>query len=79
MRKTTMLFYAVFKCHFHYFSEISFSKLVPPTWCHLLGSWIQDAVISGYKKKCMLGVVGRGSGRSQSARMNLLSMYDRVP
>ena len=48
---------------FNNFSEIYSSKLVPPIWCHLLGSWIQEAVISGYIKKRTLGAVGRGSGR----------------
>ena len=50
------------KCHFNNFSEIDFSKLVPPIWCHLVGSWMQEAVICGYIKKRTLGVVGRGSG-----------------
>ena len=36
--------------------------LVPPIWRNLLGSWIQEAVISGYIKKRIRSVVGRGSG-----------------
>ena len=53
--------------------------LVPPIWCNLLDSWIQEVVISGYIKKRTLGwLVGVRDG-SRGARMNFLSMYDRVP
>ena len=50
------------KSHFNNFREIYSSKLVPPIWRNLLGSWLQEAVISGYIKKRTLGAVGRGSG-----------------
>ena len=74
-----MYFARFSKCHFNNFSEIYSSKLVPPFSCHLLGSWVQEAVISGYIKKRTLGAkVGVRDG-SRVARMNLLSTYNRVP
>ena len=63
MRKKLRCTFAWFsKCHFNYFSEICLSMLVPPIWHHLLGSWIHEAVITGYIKKLMLETVGWGSG-----------------
>ena len=61
-KKLRCTFAGFSKYHFNNFSEIYFLKLVPLIWCHLFGSWMQEAVISGYIKKQMLGVVGQGSG-----------------
>ena len=55
-------FYMVSKCNFNYFCEIYSSMMVSPICRNLLGSWIQEVVISGYIKNCSLGAVGRGSG-----------------
>ena len=57
------------------------SRLVAPIYIHYLGSSIQEAMITGYIKKCMLGLVGRGSGWLTCCEygMYLLSMYDHKP
>ena len=46
--------------------------LVPLIWHHLLGSWIQEVVISGYIKKCTLGLAGQGSGWVMRCMLNYL-------
>ena len=39
-----------------------FINVGTPIWHHLLGSWIQEVVTTGYIKKLTIVAVGRGSG-----------------
>ena len=78
LKKIRCTFAPFSKRHCNNFNDIYSSMLVPPIWRNVLRSWIQEAVNSGYIKKRTLGwsVVVRDGSRG--ARMNLLSMYDRV-